>query len=150
LSTPSVALGVFVASLFHSVGIDIATRTIVTVTRDLVSLATIGAVGWIVWNLRYYDWVRLLGGALLVVAVGSPTLWPWYFTWGLCLLAVTTAQNSKGLALLASLPVLLVGAQGTPALTGHSYLVTAPLLLIGLFALLRGRRWQTWMGGRVG
>ena len=150
LITPSVALGVFLASALHGLGIDVATRTVVTITRDLVSLLMIGAVCWLLWNLRHYEWVRLLGVALLVVAVGSPTLWPWYFTWGLCLLAATTAQRSIGLALLASLPVLLVGAQGTPSLTGHSYLFTVPLLVAGLAVLSRKNRWRFLLGTRVG
>jgi alpha-1,6-mannosyltransferase len=146
LATPSVALGVFIASIFHVLGISVATQHIVTVTRSLVSVVTVGALAWLLWSAHRYDWVRLLGLSLLLVAVGSPTLWPWYFTWGICVLAATAAQRSIALAILASLPVLMVGAQGTPALTGHSYLVTVPLLIAGTTWLATKGRWRSLLG----
>ena len=31
--------------------------------------------------------VRRLGWVLVAIAIGGPAAWPWYFTWGLALLA---------------------------------------------------------------
>jgi hypothetical protein len=146
LITPSVAIGVFLASILHVLGSSVATQHVVTVTRSIVSVATVAGLAWLLWSAHRFDWVRLLGLSLLLVAVGSPTLWPWYFTWGICVLAATTAQRSIALALLASLPVLMVGAQGTPALNGHSYLVTAPLLVAGVAWLAWRGRWRSLLG----
>ena len=148
LTTPSVSLGVTLASLLHVCGSHVATRSVVSVTRSLVSGCTVFVLLWLLWNVRAYNWVRLFGVALLVLAVGSPTLWPWYFTWGLCVLAATSAQRSLSLALLASLPVFLVGADGTPSLTGHAYLVVTAFTLLVLVSLVTGRRWQHLLGTR--
>jgi hypothetical protein len=149
LATPSVALGVFLASTLHVLGSSVSTYSVVTVTRDLVTAGTVVVLGSLLWCVRHYDWVRILGIALVVLAVGSPTLWPWYFTWGLCVLATTTAQRWGGLALVASVSVLLVGAQGTPSLTGHSYLLVVPALAVGLIWLVHNARWRTLLGDRV-
>lgn len=149
LVTPSVALGVFLASAFHVLGSGVATASVVAVTRTVVSVLTAGALLWLLWNVHRFEWVRILGVALLVLALGSPTLWPWYLLWGTCVLAATLAQRSVALSLVASLPVLLVGAQGTPALTGHSYLYVVPLLAIGVGYLATGARWRRLLGADV-
>ena len=146
LATPSVAVGVFLASLLHALGSGVATSSVVAVTRTVVSVLTLGALGWLLWNVHRYEWVRILGVALLILAVGSPTLWPWYLLWGTCVLAATLAQRSVALSLTASLPVLLVGAQGTPALNGHSYLYVVPLLAGGVLYVATGARWRRLLG----
>jgi alpha-1,6-mannosyltransferase len=146
LVTPSVAVGVFLAAFLHVLGSGVATSSVVAVTRTVGSVLTVGALLWLLWNVHRYEWVRILGVALLVLALGSPTLWPWYLLWGTCVLAATLAQRSLALSLAASLPVLLVGAQGTPALTGHSYLYVVPLLALGAGYLVTGARWRRLLG----
>ncbi len=142
LATPSVALGVFIASILHALGLGIETHAVVTVTRTVVTLSTVATVLWLFLNVQRYEVVRILGLALLVVAIGSPTLWPWYFTWGITVLAATSAQRSKALAALAVAAVFMVNASGTPTLQTHSYLVTAPALILGVVWLVRGGRWR--------
>ncbi len=149
LATPSVALGTFLAGALHLLGIDVATRDVVSVIRALVSVLSVGVIVWLLVEVRRFNWVRVTGVALMVLAVGSPTLWPWYLTWGLCLLAATGAQRSRALAVVAAVPVLLVGAQGTPALTGHSYLWVVPLLVVGVIWLTRPPRPLSLLGPRV-
>lgn len=149
LATPSVALGTFLAATCHVVGLQVATHSVVTVVRVAITIVTIGVLVLLLVALRRYHWVRVSGVSLLVLALGSPTMWPWYLTWGLCLLAATGAQRSWGLALTAVLPVMLVGAQGTPALNGHSYLWVVPLLLLGVVWLLRSPRPLSLLGPRV-
>jgi len=150
LATPSVALGVFVASILHVLGSTVATSSVVAVTRTLVTVLTLLALVWLLWNVHRFEWVRILGIALLVLAVGSPTLWPWYLLWGVSVLAATSAQRSIALCLCASLPVLLVGAQGTPSLTGHSYVVVVPLLLLGVGYVATRGRWRRLLGAADG
>jgi hypothetical protein len=147
--TPSVLLGTFVASILHGLGSHVATRHVVDAARDLVSVATVSVIAWLLVEVRRRQWVRIAGAALLVLAVGSPTMWPWYLTWGLVLLAATTAQRSRALAVVASLPVLLVGAEGAPALRGHAYLWAVPLLVAGLAWLLWPPRPMSLLGPRV-
>ena len=149
LATPSVAFGTFLAACLHGLGLTVSTHQVVSVTRVLLSVGSVGIILWLLAEVRRRNSLRITGIALLVVALGSPTLWPWYLTWGLVLLAATSAQRSRGLAVAASAPVLLVGAQGTPALTGHSYLWIVPLLLAGVTWLLRSPRPLALFGDQI-
>jgi hypothetical protein len=79
---------------------------------------------------------------VLVVLVG-PTLWPWYLTWGLVLLAATRSQRSKVLALTAAFAMLLAGAIGTPMLGGYWYWGVTLVIVVGCAWLLSNRRWFT-------
>jgi hypothetical protein len=146
LVTPSVVIGVFVAGALHLLGSSVATSSVVSASRTVVTVLTLGVLAWLLWNVHRFEWVRILGVALMVLAIGSPTLWPWYLTWGICVLAATHAQRSVVVALSASLPVLAVGAQGTPTLTGHSYVVVTPLLVIGAVWLATKGRWRRVLG----
>jgi hypothetical protein len=86
--------------------------------------------------------VRLLGIALILLVVGSPTVWPWYLMWGLSLLAVTTAQRSRVLAAVAALAMLAVSAGGAPELAGNAYIVITVVIVAASVWLVRGRRWR--------
>ena len=91
--------------------------------------------------------VRLLGLALLLVVIGSPTLWPWYLMWGVAILAGTRAQRSKALAAVAGLAMLAVGPGGAPMLGGDAYFVIAPLVLAASIWLVRDRHWRVVVTG---
>ena len=93
-------------------------------------------------------WSGRLGLALILIVVGSPTVWPWYLMWGLVLLAATTAQRSKVLAVVAGLAMLVVGSERpSPARWA-----LVPRRLPGgrwrVRWLVRGRRWKDG-GGRT-
>ena len=116
LTTPSVSLGTLVFHLLHPLGIPVTRSAAVTATQYVCALGAIGACVWLVVTLGRHEMVRSLGLALILIVVGSPTVWPWYLLWGLVLLAATTAQRSKVLAVVAALAMLLVGPGGSPQL----------------------------------
>jgi alpha-1,6-mannosyltransferase len=148
LATPSVSLGVFFHAIAHDVGIPVSRSVVVSGTQLVCGLLVVAGTLWLVWNAHRLDVVRSIGLALVLIVVGSPTLWPWYLTWGVTLLAATTAQRSKVLAAVAGLAMLVVGAGGAPMLNGLAYVVTAPLLLAGCAWLFWDRHWQTVVMGR--
>ena len=62
-----------------------------------------------------------LGILLLVAAAGGPAAWPWYFTWGLVLLAGSPGlQDSRPLALGVVVAVFVIKPNGILALPVQS------------------------------
>ena len=147
LSTPAVSLGAFFYSMLHGLGIPIARSAVVSATQLACALLAVAGTVWLVANAHRLDVVRLLGLALLLIVVGSPTLWPWYLMWGLAVLAATPAQRSKALAAVAGLAMLAVGPGGAPMLEGGAYFVVAPLVLAACIWLVRDRHWRTVVTG---
>jgi alpha-1,6-mannosyltransferase len=147
LSTPAVSLGVFFHSVLHAVGIPGTMSATVTGTQLVCGLLAVAGTVWLVCNAHRLDVVRLLGLALLLIVVGSPTVWPWYLMWGLAILAATPAQRSRALAAVAGLAMLVVGPGGAPLLSGADYYVVAPLLLAGGIWLLWHRNWRAVVSG---
>ncbi len=142
LASPAVSLGVFFHAIVHGIGIPVSQSIVVSATQIVCGVLVVGGTLWLVWNANRLDVVRAIGLALVLIVVGSPTLWPWYLTWGVTLLAATTAQRSRVLAAVAGLAMLVVGAGGSPMLNGWAYVFTAPLLLAGCAWLLWDRHWQ--------
>jgi alpha-1,6-mannosyltransferase len=147
LSTPAVSLGTFFHSVLHAVGVPVALSPTVTVTQILCEAAVVGATVWMVVNPHRLDVVRLLGLALILIVVGSPTLWPWYLMWGVAILAATPVQRSKVLAVVTGLAMLMVGPGGAPMFRGDAYFVIAPLALAACLWLVWDRHWWTVVSG---
>jgi len=149
LSTPAVSLGAFFHALLHAVGVPVATSATVTATQWVCVMAAVAGVIWLVLNVHRLDMVRAIGLTLVLIVVGSPTAWPWYLTWGLAVLASTSAQRSRVLAAVAALTMLVVGPGGAPMLSGKSFFVIAPLVLAGCGWLVWNRHWRLVVMGHV-
>jgi hypothetical protein len=149
LPTPSVALGTLLSHVLGLVGIHASGSATITVTQALFATAAVITILWLALHVHRMDEVRLLGCALTVLVLASPTVWPWYLLWGLSLLAATPAQRSKVVAVGAALAMLVVGPSGTPVLQGNAYLVVAGACVAGGIWLVRQRRWASVMLGPV-
>jgi hypothetical protein len=150
LFTPSVSLGVAVFHVARGLGIPVARSPVVTVVQDAVALLAVAGVLWLLATVRRHELVRSLGLALLLIVVGSPTVWPWYLMWGLVLLAATGAQRSRLLAAVAGLAMLAVGPSGSPRLVGPAYVVVSLVVVAAAVWLVRDRRWERVVTGRAG
>ena len=141
-TTPAVSLGTAMFHLLHAVGLPVASSPTVTVTQAVVGLAA--AVGCLVLlvTVHRHEVVHSLGLALILIVVGSPTVWPWYLMWGLILLAATPAQRSRLMAGVLALAMLLVGPSGSPRLGGHWYIVVTLALAAAVVWLIRDRHWR--------
>jgi alpha-1,6-mannosyltransferase len=149
LATPAVSLGVFVHAILHAVGIPVSRGATVTATQLVLGLLAVAGSVWLVINAHRFDLVRVIGLVLMLVVLGSPTLWPWYLMWGLALLAATGAQRSWVLAAVAGFAMLVVGPGGTPMLNGLTYFVIAPLILVACALLIRDRQWRVVVVGHA-
>ena len=143
LATPTVSLGVAISRVLSLVGIHASQHGTITVLQTIGGVvAAVGAL-WLVVRFRGDDLVRMLAVLLVLVVLVGPTLWPWYLTWGLVLLAATRSQRSKVLALTAAFAMLLAGAIGTPMLGGYWYWGVTLVIVVGCAWLLSNRRWFT-------
>jgi alpha-1,6-mannosyltransferase len=130
LITPLVSVGTFVHGVLHALGLPVTLGATISAVQAVGVVTAIAGILWMVFHVRDRDAVRLCGLALVLFVVLSPTLWPWYLTWGVAVLAATSAQRSRALAAVAGLAMLLVGAGGTPMLNGGTYWVAGPLVLV--------------------
>ena len=148
LSTPSVALGTSFFHLLRVVGLPVAQSAVVTVTQAVCEVAAVAAMIWLAATLRRNEVVRSIGLVLILIVVGSPTVWPWYLLWGLVLLAATNAQRSRFLAAVAGLAMLVVGPSGSPRLNGAWYVPVSLAVIAGVVWLVHDGHWRQVVGSR--
>jgi alpha-1,6-mannosyltransferase len=143
LATPTVSLGVAIARLLAIVRIHVNQHGTITAVQTIGGVVALVGALWLVTRFRHDNLPRVLAVVLLLVVLAGPTVWPWYLTWGLVLLATTGSQTSKVLAITAALAVLVVGPLGTPELSGYLYWPVSLVTVAGCVWLLSGRRWET-------
>lgn len=142
LTSPSVSVGLLLGSLGHAVGWHATSRSFVTFAQHLGEVAAVLVVAWLTFCTRVDRNFRYFGIALLVVVLASPTVWPWYFLWGITVLACTSAQRSRFLVGVAGLAMLLVGPGGTPMLGGNGFYVSGTLVVVGLAWFFASGQWH--------
>jgi hypothetical protein len=150
LPTPSVALGDFFFHLVRLVGGGATESATVTVTQTVCGIGALLGCLWLVLTVHRHEVVRSTGLALVLIVVGSPTVWPWYLMWGGVLLAATTAQRSRVLAGVAALAMVVVGPTGSPRFNGTWYLAVTLVIAGSVAWLIRGRHWRSVVTGLAG
>jgi alpha-1,6-mannosyltransferase len=138
--TPATAVGYTAASLLHDLGLTVSARGLenALVVIAFALTAVLALVGLL--RVRVPTLVPWLGGVLLVAAAGGPAAWPWYFGWGLAVVAADPrAQRRCLLAAGCVAGALVVKPSGILALS----LGTAPaVLLVYVLAGLIPWRWR--------
>jgi alpha-1,6-mannosyltransferase len=142
--TPSTGVGYTVAALLHDVGVAVNSRSVES-AFGAVTLALTAGLGLILlYRVRIGRLALYAGILLLAAAGGGPAAWPWYFTWGLVLLAACPGpQRSLALVGGSVLAVFLIKPNGILALP----LPSAPAVLT-VYALLGALLWLSRRGGR--
>jgi len=136
--TPATGLGYTAASLLSDIGIGVSHRGLEGVfgVVGFGLTAVTGAV--LLYRVRVRQVVPWLGAFLVIAAAGGPAAWPWYFIWGLALLAALRAvQRSTALAVAICVSVFVVKPNGILALSLH----TAPAVVIA-YVLIGAAVWQ--------
>ncbi len=133
--TPATAVGYTVASLLRDLGVATTGRGLEGALGLVASVLTAAAGLILLARVRVRTVVPFLGVFLLIAAAGGPAAWPWYFIWGLGLLAaVAAAQRSRALAVAIVVSVFLVKPDGILLLPRS----TAPAVLVAYLALAAG------------
>ncbi len=139
--TPATAIGWTAAALLRDVGIAVSARGL----EDALAMVAFAATAlfglWALYRVRIPRIVVLLGAFLLIVAAGGPAAWPWYFTWGLALIAALGGpQRSAALAVACVALVFAVKPDGILLLPLQSApVVLAVYLLIAIAVWHRHR-----------
>jgi hypothetical protein len=147
LITPSVCLGYFISWFVHLVRLPLSTHSIISVCQYFFELGIIVMTVILSWRATRQTMLAHLGMILLLLAILGPVIWPWYLTWGIAVLAVTSLQNSRVLATISCLAMFSVAANGIPILYGRSFFFTGPLVILGLAWFLRSSTFITMVRG---
>lgn len=119
--TPSTVLAVTIYAIGHGgahAGVAYAAATLESALATIALVVGAGAAAWLAWRARAASMVRMLGLILVVAALCGPVAWPWYFSWGLVLLAAdAVAQRSPWLPVVAvagAFPIMAGGQVAIP------------------------------------
>jgi hypothetical protein len=129
--TPSTDISWTVAPWLHGLGLAAGFRQVESVLRVVAIVASTLVALALLGRQRLDQTPRYLGLALLAFALGGPAVWPWYFSWGLVLLAAwRPAQRSRVLVAGVLLGSFLVKPNGILILPLDSSPVVASLWIV--------------------
>ncbi len=134
--TPVTALAWSAAKALGAVGVSLDYRVLDRALGDVALVAIVAFAGRLLLRTRADRVVADLGAALCVAALLGPATWPWYFCWGIVLLAAwPCAQRSRLVAFGVAASVLLVKPDGILAVPlSWSPVALACYLVAGVLA----------------
>jgi alpha-1,6-mannosyltransferase len=149
-AAPATAIGLAAGRAFQAMGLhSISVTSVLTVTRFLGLMIAIALAIWLLWHCERRGWVRSLGISLLLFVALGPVVQPWYFAWGLVLLAASYQGREHFWLLLISITGPFIGIPGgrqllDDLLRSNPLLIAMALLVLGGVLLLPMGRWTQW------
>ena len=98
--TPATAVGYTVAKLLGLVSIHVGSHGLESAFGVVATVISAALGLWLLLARASPRLVAPLGACLLIAAAGGPAAWPWYFTWGLVLVAA--CAGAAALAVVAA------------------------------------------------
>jgi hypothetical protein len=148
-AAPATAVGLVISDIAHGLGSGISTTSVLSVTRFLGLVVAMTYFAWLLWRGEKRGWVRSLAVALVLIVVLGPVVQPWYFGWGLVILATCYEGREHFWLLALSIASPFIGIPGGRELLAG--LIHANPLLVALsIAVLGGvlvtpmGRWTQW------
>jgi hypothetical protein len=138
--TPGTNIGYTLAAVLHALGVAVSSRGMESAV-GVVAFGASAVIGLVaLYRVRVCRLAALLGLALLAAAAGGPAAWPWYFSWGLVLVAGTRGwQGSRAVAAALVISAFLVKPSGVLAVP----LGAAPVVL-AVYLMIAGVAWNRW------
>jgi 4-amino-4-deoxy-L-arabinose transferase-like glycosyltransferase len=123
--------------------------SVLSITRFLGLMIAIALAIWLLWHCERRGWVRSLGLSLLLFVALGPVVQPWYFAWGLVLLAASYQGREHFWLLLLSITGPFIGIPGgrqllDDLLRSNPLLIAMALVVLGGVLLLPMGRWTQW------
>ncbi len=142
--TPATALGYTIAHILKGAGHPINGKAFEATLSHIAFAITVAFALVLLYRTRFENLVRCLGLALIAVAIGGPAAWPWYFTWGLALLAaLRDFQRSWAIPVAVVVSAFIVIPTGQLALS----LGTSPYMVVVYLLILFWYVWRRRRGG---
>lgn len=147
---PVTAIGLALADTAHVLGYpSLSVTTMLTVTRSIGFLAALVITAWLLLRGQPHSWVRALGLSLIALVFLGPVVQPWYFVWGVALLAASYVGRQHFWILVMAITGPFAGLPGGRDLvTGLVHanvwlIVTAIVVLVGVLVVPMGH-WTQW------
>jgi hypothetical protein len=136
--TPATAVGYTIAHALHGVGVPLNGKQFEATLSHVTFAITAVLALFLLYRTRWENMVRRLGWLLIAIAIGGPAAWPWYFTWGLALLAACPGiQFSRVIPLAVVASAFIVIPTGQLALP----LGTSPEMVVFYLLVLAAAVW---------
>jgi hypothetical protein len=138
--TPATDISWTIAPLLHDLGLAVTFHGLESVLQ-VIALAAAAAVALVLLRRESLPTTpQCLGLALIAFALGGPAVWPWYFSWGLVLLAAwRPAQRSRVLVVAILVGSFLVKPNGIFVLP-----VGSSPVLVGVWVVIAAAAWIAW------
>ena len=147
---PVTAAGLAFADAAHVLGYhSLSVTTVLTVARAVGFGLALGITAWLLVAGKPHTWVRALGLSLIALVILGPVVQPWYFVWGIALLAASYVGRQHFWILVMSITGPFAGLPGGSDLVKgflHANLlliVTAIVVLGGVLVVPMGH-WTQW------
>ncbi|MBW4077446.1 MAG: polyprenol phosphomannose-dependent alpha 1,6 mannosyltransferase MptB [Acidobacteria bacterium] len=149
-AAPATGAGMAITNILHAIGLQsLRLAPVLSVTRLLGLLTAAGFALWLFFNAERRGWVRSLAVALLLFVELGPVVQPWYFAWGLVLLAASYEGREHFWLLALSITGPFIGLPGGRQLLAgliHSnpLLIALAVAILGGVLVLPMGRWTQW------
>ncbi len=149
-AAPATGAGMAITNIAHAIGLSsLRLAPVLSVTRLLGLLTGVGFAFWLFFNAERRGWVGSLAVALLLFVELGPVVQPWYFAWGLVLLAASYEGREHFWLLALSITGPFIGLPGGRQLLAglvHSnpLLIALAVAILGGVLVLPMGRWTQW------
>jgi alpha-1,6-mannosyltransferase len=149
-AAPATAVGLIIGRTINAVGFhSISVASVLSVTRFVGFSVAALAAAWLLLHAERRGWVRSLGLALVLLVVLGPVVQPWYFAWGLVLLAASYQGREHFWLLLLSIVGPFIGLPGGSTLLkglvhSNPLLIAVAVAILGGVLILPMGRWTQW------
>ena len=148
-AAPATGLGEVISALSHSLGISVSTTSVISATRAIGFLISVGSAIWLLINADRRGWLRSLAISLVLFVVFGPVVQPWYLCWGLVLLAAVYVGREHFWLLALSITAPFLGLPGARQLLNglihaNPFAMIASLAILGVMLLVPMGKWTQW------